>query len=44
MKSSSGNETRHSCSTVRPPTPESNIAIGIEASSWKAAGARGVRA
>ena len=26
-----GSETRHSCRTVRPPTPESNIATGSEA-------------
>src|SRR4051812_31646133 len=28
MKSSCGSDTRHSCRTVSPPTPESNIATG----------------
>src|SRR5215217_1751476 len=28
MKSSCGSDTRHSCSTVRPPTPESKTATG----------------
>src|SRR6476661_7432530 len=28
MKSSWGSVTRHSCSTVRPPTPESKTPIG----------------
>jgi len=31
-KSSAGSETRHSWSTVSPPTPESNMAIGSERS------------
>src|SRR3954447_12419625 len=44
MKSSSGSETRHSCRTVRPPTPESNIAIGSDASSALPLAGRSVRA
>src|SRR5215212_11411288 len=35
MKSSCGSDTRHSCRTVSPPTPESKTAIG---SSESAAG------
>src|SRR5436305_1307597 len=44
MKSSSGRETRHSCKTVRPPTPESNIAIGSDVSSALPLAGRSVRA
>src|SRR3954451_11564911 len=43
MKSSCGSETRHSWSTVRPPTPESNIPIGCAELSSRARPVRTLR-